>query len=133
MHIIQKRITELLDELRETQKWLAQKTGVTEGTISRIVKGGSIPGSDVLGMIAGAFGVSADYLLGRTDDRRPADKRDELQYIIGKAFEHCSLHDQMIVLAAMSPYLSPDERKRLVEDYTKRKGSPPFAEVVIYK
>ena len=130
MHVVQKRIIDLLYENKWTQKHLAQMAGVTEGTISRIVKGLSVPGSDVLGMIAGAFGVSADYLLGRTEDRRPADRRDEMEYIIGKTFRHCSLHDQMVILAAMAPYLSPDESRRLVDEYTKRRGDET-SEIVI--
>ena len=122
MHIVQIRINQLLQEHDETQKWLAQRAGVTEASISRIVKGQSVPGADVLGKIADAFDVSADYLLGRTTDRRVPGKKDELQFIVGRTYQRCTTHDQMIILAVLAEYLSQDDSKALAADMESRRG-----------
>ncbi len=120
MHIIQTRINLLLQERDETQKWLAKRSGVTEATISRICKGMSIPGGDVLCQIADAFGVSADYILGRTIDRRVSSRQDEVEYLVGKTYERLTEHDRMIVLAVMRDYLRDDEAQLLADDMVGR-------------
>lgn len=120
MHIIQSRINLLLEERDEPQKWLAKRAGVTEATISRICKGISLPGGDVLAQIADAFDVSADYILGRTVDRRVSSRRDEVEYLIGKTYQRLSDHDRMIVLAVMRDYLRDDEAQLLAGDMAGR-------------
>lgn len=120
MHVIQIRINRLLEERDETQKWLAKRSGVTEATISRICKGVSLPGGDVLGQIADAFDVSADYILGRTIDRRVSSRQDEVQYLIGKTYERLTEHDRMIVLAVLRDYLRDDEARLLAGDMADR-------------
>ena len=112
---------QLLQEQNETQKWLAQRSGVTEATISRVVKGTSIPGADVLGKIADAFDVSADYLLGRTIDRRLSGKKEELQYIVGRTYQNCTIHDQMIILAVLAEYLPQDDAQALADAMEARR------------
>lgn len=129
MHVIQSRINLLLEERDEPQKWLAKRSGVTEATISRICKGTSIPGGDVLGQIADAFGVSADYILGRTIDRRVSSRQDEVQYLVGKTFERLTDHDRMIVLAVMRDYLRDDEAQLLAGDMAGRMRAGTQTEV----
>lgn len=46
----------------------AQVLGTNRGTISAWKKSGNPPTPDYLAAIADAYGVSTDYLLGRTDD-----------------------------------------------------------------
>lgn len=129
MHIIQSRINLLLEERDEPQKWLAKRSGVTEATISRICKGMSIPGGDVLGQIADAFEVSADYLLGRTIDRRVSSRRDEVEYLVGKTYQRLTEHDRMIVLAVMRDYLRDDEAQLLAGDMAGRMNPRSQTEV----
>lgn len=38
-------------------------------------KGGSTPSADFVGLLADYFGTTADYLLGRTDDRRSIEEQ----------------------------------------------------------
>lgn len=113
MHTIQARINLLLEERNETQKWLAKRSGVTEATISRICKGISLPGGDVLGQIADALDVSADYILGRTIDRRVSTRQDETEYLLGRTYQRMTDHDKMIVLAVARDYLRDDEAQIL--------------------
>ena len=61
-------ITRLNNELHNkhmTQRELAQRTNITEATISRYCNGKRIPSITQLTKIANALNVNADYLLGR--------------------------------------------------------------------
>jgi predicted transcriptional regulator len=59
----------LMNEFNMDQKELANKTGLTQATISRYTLGKAIPTGENLGIIADVFDVSVDYLLGRTNIR----------------------------------------------------------------
>ena len=63
------RLRELRQKLGMTQKQLAEHSGVTDATISR-VESRQIKGlrGEALGRLAEALGVTVDYLLGRTDE-----------------------------------------------------------------
>lgn len=52
--------------MRKTQDTLAKETGRTRQTVSQYVNGISESGYDILVKIADYFGVSTDYLLGRS-------------------------------------------------------------------
>lgn len=64
---------EKLRKLRESRRWsqeyLAKRAGVTKSAISTYEQGMRTPSSDVLCAFAKTFGVSADYLLGLTENR----------------------------------------------------------------
>lgn len=62
------RIKELREEHRLTQKELAEKIGVAQSNISRWEKEEMEPAAGFVIKLADYFAVSADYLLGRTDD-----------------------------------------------------------------
>ena len=66
------RIREQRTNLHLTQSELAQRVGVSRSTIAMWETGGSQPDNDALRVMADAMGVSTDYLLGRTDQPRPA-------------------------------------------------------------
>lgn len=65
------RLRELMEQHRCTQADLAEVSGRTRQTVSQYATGMSEPGYDVLVKIALYFGVTTDYLLGRTDDPAP--------------------------------------------------------------
>nr|DAN80022.1 MAG TPA: repressor protein [Caudoviricetes sp.] len=62
-------LARLMNEFNMDQKELANKTGLTQATISRYTLGKAIPTGENLGIIADVFDVSVDYLLGRTNIR----------------------------------------------------------------
>jgi len=62
------RIRELRKNKNITQLKMAMDLNTTQNTISRYETGASSPGLDELVMIADYFGVSLDYLFGRTDN-----------------------------------------------------------------
>ena len=59
---------ELLRENNLTQSAFAKKAGIKQSQVSEWLKGKAKPGYDNLKQIALAFDVSADYLLGLTDE-----------------------------------------------------------------
>lgn len=65
------RIREVRMVMRMTQSDLADATGISQAGISRMEGEGLSLTAESLMRIAQALGVSADYLLGLTDDPRP--------------------------------------------------------------
>lgn len=63
----QNRLKQLREESNLTQLELAQKFNITSQTISQYERGIRTPDFNLLNSIADFFGVSVDYLLGRTD------------------------------------------------------------------
>lgn len=66
------RIKQLRQENNLTQKELAEKLSIGLTTISNYETGYSIPDVQMLLKIANIFGVSIDYLAGKTDQRNPS-------------------------------------------------------------
>lgn len=66
--IIGKRIKIKREELRITQKSLAERVGVTPSAINQFEKGEKKPSSFLLTGIAEELGVSTDYLLGASQE-----------------------------------------------------------------
>ncbi len=65
------RINTLCCEKNITVNKLATLSGLTQSTIDSILKGKSVnPRVETLDKIADVFGVSIDYLLGLSDDRK---------------------------------------------------------------
>lgn len=54
----------------ETQKMLASAIGISVNQVIRFEKGEQKPGFDNLWALADHFGVTVDYLMGRTDENR---------------------------------------------------------------
>ena len=67
---LQERMRELRKERKETQRQVADAIGVTDRQYQRFETGVNLPGFENLVGIADHFGVSLDYLAGRSDRRR---------------------------------------------------------------
>lgn len=67
------RIRQAREKAGYSQKELAAKVGVAQNTFHGYESGKHLPKPEVLGKIAAACGVTADYLLGR-DGTEPAEK-----------------------------------------------------------
>lgn len=76
------KFKDLLVELRQdrkmTQEELAQVLYVTSGTISNYETGAHLPDIEKLIILADFFGVTTDYLLGRSGSRLSPDVLDEV-------------------------------------------------------
>jgi len=68
------RVKELREKKGFSQKRLADASGITQATISRI-ESGKMKGlkSDALRKLGMALGVTVDYLVGRTDELTPSE------------------------------------------------------------
>lgn len=62
------RLRELREEKKRTQKEVADAIGGTQSNYAKWENGKIQPAADMIVKLADFFGVSADYLLGRTDD-----------------------------------------------------------------
>lgn len=66
---LSERMRELRKEKKETQHQVALGVGITEHQYQRFESGKQKPGFDNFCALADHFGVSLDYLAGRTDER----------------------------------------------------------------
>jgi len=71
------RLERMLKERKMSQKELAQKADITEAAVSHYIKGDRVPRSTTLGLIAGALGVTAGFLLGAGITSATAEKRKQ--------------------------------------------------------
>lgn len=68
------RLLELRKEKKESQGKLAELLGVTRSQISDMENGRRTTTVEKLSVICEYYDVTADYLLGLTDTRRPLEK-----------------------------------------------------------
>ena len=73
------RIKQLRRENGMTQVDMAQKLGVTKGTVSTWETDSRTPGFETLNQMCDMFQRSMDYLMGRSDDATPPILTDEEQ------------------------------------------------------
>ena len=74
--IFGQRIYELRKDAGETQKFLGELIGVKKGQISEIERGNATTSAERIALICEHYKVSADYLLGLTDDPEPKYKAE---------------------------------------------------------
>lgn len=67
--ILKERIRELRKERGETQVQVAAAIGLVEQHYQKYERGASLPNLENAWKLADHFGVSIDYLVGRTDER----------------------------------------------------------------
>ena len=71
---IGEKIEKVLENCNMSQRDLANRIGVDESIVSRIIKGERIPKSDVLANIATALHTTSDYWLGIENDEFDSSK-----------------------------------------------------------
>lgn len=76
--LLKDRLVKLRKELNLTQEEFAQKIGYTRTAISAWEIGRNEPSNADTIKIANFFGVSTDYLLGKTDVRNSGEQIDEV-------------------------------------------------------
>ena len=69
--IFSQRLKELRKETGQPQKVLADLLGVSINQVSEMEKGTKMTTLEKLPLICRHYNISADYLLGLTDERRP--------------------------------------------------------------
>lgn len=113
MSILGDRIKMLRKENGLTQEDFGKKFFVHKGTVSKWEKGQRVPETETLEKLANEYDVSIDYLLGRTDKRKP---------------NHLTKED-LIKIAPEYAWLFEEEGLEYVElvDELKGKEIPPEA------
>ncbi len=76
--MLPRRLRELREQKQMTQEELGKIFGVDRATISRYETGTRDPDPELLRKFADFFGVTTDYLLGRTHDPRPISSIEQL-------------------------------------------------------
>lgn len=86
------RIKELRNEKKWTQEFVAEKLNISVGALSRYETGMYEPKSlDLIKDFSELFGVSTDYLLGKSDTRNPEQQiKDEFLFAYHKETEGLS-------------------------------------------
>ena len=72
-----RRILELRNSRRETQSELGERLGIKKNQVSEIERGNRSTSAERIVLLGLHDGVSADYLLGLTDDPTPGWQTDE--------------------------------------------------------
>ena len=101
------RIKQLREENNLTQEEFANKLNMTQQRISAYEKEKREPDLNTLQQIADFFGVSTDYLLGKSDIRNPEKEID---------FDPDKLR---IGLSAKDYFNITDEQKKQIEEFAK--------------
>src|ERR1051325_60233 len=98
------RLRELRTKHNYTHEKLSELLSVGISMIARYETGTTDPTADVVGRIADVFDVSADYLLGRTDDASPCYQPKDLN------------ENEQQILAALRRGDALEAIKRIVSD-----------------
>ncbi len=119
----------LRDNLRDimglrgiTQAWLAEKTDITEATISRYLTGVHSPKIEYIAKMAGAMNVSVDYLLGLSASSIPNEPPSPEVRTLLAAYDRADAHTKKMVWMQLDLFLS-DEEKELAPQQSKERKS----------
>ena len=111
MNTIADRIKELRERSDKTQADLAKIIGVSPGTISNYENGAREPSIRIINALVECFGVSADYIMGKTDDESPVyyqkdrerkimrDEKAHGEYGLGKKESTPNMAEETLYLA----------------------------------
>lgn len=105
-----------LEDRGISQRWLADAAHTKEATISRYVNGvNQSARMDILASIAKALDVSADYLIGISDEPRPKLEFTKEERLLIRAFKKASEDDIETVWCVMKKYMTPAEKMLLTQ------------------
>ena len=88
----------LMKERNVTPKEISEKTGISTGNISDWKSGRCAPKTEALIKIADYFGVSLDYLLGRTEEKNANKKGDASSDDLSEYLEELRTRPEMKML-----------------------------------
>lgn len=100
------RMQSLLRISGKTQKDVAIALGIAESTLSRYMTTGRLPDTKYIIHIAVFFGVSMDWLLGLSDERRGALSPKEKE--IAAKYAVASKDDRMVIDAVLAKYANEE-------------------------
>lgn len=102
-----------LRELRINEGWrqsdLAAKLNAKQQTIARYENGEREPDLDTLGRLCDIFGVTSDYLLGRSSNPQPVISDDDAELL--SAFHTAPLSVRAAITTLLQPYQEEDKNE----------------------
>ena len=91
---------------------VARQIGLTSGGIGQVLSGANFPGVDKMVHLADIFGVSIDYLLGRTDDLHVSSISREAAFLL-------QLPDELLPAYQAAKEKSPENLPQIIETFEK--------------
>ena len=92
------RLKELREKKGLSQKAFSAKLGVSQSTVGMWESQKREPNFETTEKIANFFGVSTDYLLGRTDEPKPVDLDKDVRFALYSESEELTDDDKQAVL-----------------------------------
>ena len=114
MEIFSKRLKVLRSEKGLTQENLGTILHKNRNSIAGYESRNQEPDFEFLCLIADFFDVSIDYLLGRTDIRKPENEAVIEEQILLSALRKASTRDAAIIWQLLEPYISPSQKEILL-------------------
>jgi len=102
--------SQLCDNINKKPNPVAAELKISSGTVT-LWKNGSIPRSEYLIKLADYFGVSIDYLLGRSERSEPAapELAPEYQEIV-ELYQDLTPEQQSLIKATMQSWLAVNDK-----------------------
>jgi len=112
------RLRKLREENNMTQKEIADKLGITRAAVGLYEQGKRNIDNKTLINLTKIFNVSADYLLGKTDERSPADKIKSALYDDPELLSFCDElkeREDLQLMFKQTRDLDPAAIKQIIE------------------
>lgn len=93
--MVRNRVKELRKERGLRQGELASRINVSQQTVSRIENGDNALAADILVSLSRYFGVSADYILCLSDNRRSMESQIEFHEILEDNYKLCRVYERL--------------------------------------
>lgn len=119
--ILRDNLRDLMKQKGITQAWLAEKTEITEATISRYLSGVHSPKIELVAKMAGAMGVSVDYLIGLSSSTIPNEPPSPEVRALIAAYARADAHTKKMVWMQLDLYLSDEEKALASQQSSEQK------------
>ena len=120
MSMFSARLQEAIKMRGVTQRWVADKAGTTEATISRYAKAVHDPAViEILSGISTALNVSSDYLIGLTNVPEVRKSIPAEQRILLDCYSKISESDSVVLWALLDKYMTAQEREQVRNSFRR--------------
>nr|WP_213974942.1 helix-turn-helix transcriptional regulator [Tepidanaerobacter acetatoxydans] len=116
-NILGNRIKTLREREGLTQIEFAKILNISNTTLSQYESGQRVPSDEIKTKIADFFGVTIDFLLGRTDTPTPADKISESvsdDPELAKFWDELKEREDLQLLFKQTREMSPEDIKKII-------------------
>lgn len=120
MSMFSERLQEAIKFRGVTQRWVADRAGTTEATISRYAKAVHDPAViEILAGISKALNVSSDYLIGLTNVPEVRKTMPTEQKVLLDCYSKISESDSVVLWALLDKYMTAQEREQVKNSFQR--------------